>query len=111
MMRKKLIITFLLAALFGFTALGFAQPQKTSRPVHKNVMHGKILSLDPATNSMVVIQRKTGAKITIEVGPKVIATLKAGDHVRIELKKGSKTAESVTVIQNEKGKNKTERKG
>jgi hypothetical protein len=63
-----------------------------------DTIKGKITSIDTVKNVIVVKERAIKTEKTIAVDPKVIATLKVGDIVKIESKTGSNVADSVKVI-------------
>ena len=63
-----------------------------------DTIKGKITSIDTAKNVIVLKEMKTKVEKTITVDPKVIATLKVGDAVKIESKTGSNVADSVKVV-------------
>jgi len=63
-----------------------------------DIIKGKITSIDTAKNVIVLKEMKTKIEKTITVDPKVIATLKVGDAVKIESKTGSNVADSVKVL-------------
>ena len=73
-------------------------PAATTAKAGIDIIKGKITSIDTTKNVIVLKEMKTKADLTIAVDPKVIATLKVGDAVKIESKTGSNVADSVKVV-------------
>lgn len=102
-MKKILIVITGMAFLLSLSSLTFAQSAKSS--VHlKNpkpameVIQGKIISVDSTKNEIVVKDNKTAQDRTFVVNRKVIPTLTLNEEVKVKIKEGSNSAESVTVI-------------
>ena len=87
-MKKMTPFLFGILVLTGFTAVGFAE-----------VVQGPVQSIDAAKNEIVVKDNASGADKTIIVHPKVAATLKTGAVVKVSLKPGSITADTVEVTE------------
>jgi hypothetical protein len=91
-----------LLLICGLSTLGFAQTAQAKaakKPeVKTEVVRGKILSIDPAKNEIVVKDNKTGVARSIVVDPKQIGSLKVDEEIRARLKSGSNIAESVKRI-------------
>ena len=81
-MKKLLIIAVALTLVIGFTMLAFAQnpkPAATNPPkIRAELIKGDIVSVDPINNQIVV-------KETINVDPKAIGSLKAGEQVEVRI--------------------------
>ena len=99
------IAAILLVALMSFSMiLGTVFAADTKAPAADTakagteIIKGKITSIDTVKNVIVVKEKATKTERTIAVDPKVIATLKVGDIVKIESKTGSNVADSVKVI-------------
>jgi len=101
-MLKIIAVTSALIAVVGFTAPGFAEARGNGAmaAVHAGTyvyVTGAIASVDAAANE-VVIKEASGADKTIVVDAKDAATLKAGDKVKVKMKRGTKTAVSITPL-------------
>ena len=87
----KKVLVFVLAAFvaLGFSTNSFAQGKKGS--AHKaaaaaNIIHGKIVSVDAASNTIVVKDDATGSDRTVSVSAEAASSLKAGEKVRVKNK-------------------------
>ena len=63
-----------------------------------DTIKGKITSIDTVKNTITLKELKTKADVTITVDPKIIATLKVGNSVKITSKAGSNMADTVKVL-------------
>ncbi len=105
-MKKIRVIVVYLIAFICFATLSFAggtkgTPSNTTK--HKaEIIIGKIVSVDPVKNEIVIKEDKTGIDKTIQVRPKTISSLKIGEHVKAKLKPQDNKAESVKIIRKHK---------
>ena len=97
-MKTAAILLVVLMSLYMVSGTAGAANVKTAARATVEIIKGKISSIDTPQNVIVVKESKTGVEKTITVNPKVIATLKVGDMVKIESKTGSGVADSVKVI-------------
>ena len=82
-MKKLLIIAVALTMVIGFTMLTFAQtnqqqPAPKPHKIQAEIVKGEIVSVDSTNNKIVV-------KETINVDPKAIGSLKAGEQVDVRI--------------------------
>lgn len=101
-MKKIIVILFALLLICGMSALSFAQTSQATgakkAAVNTEIIRGKIISIDTAKNEIVVKENKTDIEKTITVDPKVIASLKTNEAVKVTLNKGSNIAVSLQKI-------------
>ncbi len=101
-MKKITVILVALIFLCGLGTFSFAQTAqgKTDKKAEAKteLIRGKIISIDTTKNEIVVKDNKAGVEKTIAVDPRVIASLKTGEEVRIRVKEGSNIAESVREV-------------
>jgi len=104
----KTFVIILVAALFASVPLasGFAQDETTNTETqlvnNEDVLRGRIESIDPVKNEIVIRQLSTGEERTFKVTPEELADLTVGKRVRIQFDPETNTAESVksTVFKN-----------
>ena len=96
------IVAILLVALMSLYMVSGSASAKNVKPVAvKNAIEtlvGTITSIDTAKNEVVIKEGNNGTEKSIAVDPKLISTLKVGEKVKISLKTGNKTADSVKVM-------------
>jgi len=101
-MKKITVILVALLLICAMSTLSFAQTSQGTGAkkavVNTEIIRGKIISIDTAKNEIVVKENKTGTEKAISIDPKVIATLKIDDQVKVTLKEGSNIAASVKKI-------------
>ncbi len=107
MIRKSLI--GLVVSLFLLGAgnyLSFAQwpHSKMNRKaaVKLEVVVGKIVSIDPVKNEIVVQENDTGVDKTFVVNGKLISSLKVDEEVKVKAPEGSNAAKSVKALRPKK---------
>ena len=113
-MRKTISMMIALVLLVVAVPFSFAKEDKapaTPKDAAKTqeateVVIGKVASVDTAKKTIVVTDKKTGTDKTFTVSDKAIATVKAGDKVKVKFKTGSDTAISVKIIPAESKKSK-----
>lgn len=105
-MRKAIVLLISLLFLCSFSTLSFAQKAqgKTAKRAESNIeiIRGKAISIDAAKNEVVIKDEKTGAERIISVTPKIISSLKTDEEVKVTVKSGTSTAESVKEITKKK---------
>lgn len=92
-MKKFIAVMVAVVTVMTFTMVGFAKEAVKKETVVK----GEIVSINTATNEVVIKDTKTNTEKTIMVSPKEIATLKKGEQVKAFLKEGTNTAEKIKV--------------
>jgi hypothetical protein len=105
-MKKVIVIAIVVMSLASFSTFSFAQSQKdkpTKEAVKEvvkstEVFKGKITSIDPTKNEIVVKNNKTGTEKTFIVDPKEISSLKVGEEVKVTYKTGSNIADSIKKV-------------
>jgi hypothetical protein len=101
-MKKITVILLALLLICTMSKLSFAQKSQTTgakkAAVNTEIIRGKIISIDTTKNEIVVRENKTGTEKTITVDPKVIASLKTDEDVKVMLKAGSNVAEQVKKL-------------
>jgi len=101
-MRKITIILVVLLLICAMSKLSFAQNSQTTSTkkavVNTETIRGKITSIDTVKNEILVRESKTGIEKIIMVDPKVIASLKTDEDVKVTLKAGSNVAEQVRKL-------------
>jgi len=101
-MKKITIILVALLLICAMSKLSFAQKSQATGAkkavVNTESIKGKITSIDTAKNEIVVKENKTGTEKTITVDPKVMASLKTDEDVKVTLKTGSNVAEQVKKL-------------
>lgn len=102
-MKKIFIVTFVVMMFMVFTTLSYAETPKSAQ-VKLDTIKGVIVSIDSANNQIVVKEKNSGALKTFVLGQKAIASLKAGEHVKVKVNHGSNRAESIKVIKSRKVK-------
>lgn len=104
-MKKTIAAAVAVLFLLGFANFTFAQEKKhkTAKAAQQSVeiVRGKVVSVDPASRQITVIDNKTQANRSFVVSEKAIKAVKVGDEVKIKVKAGSTNAESVTVVNSE----------
>ena len=106
-MKKITYVIFILFLLIGIASPIYAQMkhEKNAKKAEANleIIKGKIVSVDAAKNEIVLKEKKTGVIKTIAVSPEQIASLKSDEDIKVTLKAGSSTAESIKhVVKNPK---------
>lgn len=101
-MRKAMLVAIAIVSVVSLATFGFAlAAQGKSSKVAKTsteVIRGKIISIDSAKNEIVIKNNKTGAESIIVVNSKEISSLKVGEEVKVTLKAGSNTAQTIKKI-------------
>jgi len=93
-----LVVVFFLFAVGELISVSPAQAASVKKIQKTETIRGKIISVDPAKNEVVVKDNKTGAEKTIAVAPKDSASLKVDEEVRITLKAGTNRAERIKKV-------------
>lgn len=101
-MRKTVVLLVSLLFLCSLSTLSFAQKAqgKTAKKAESNVeiIRGKIISIDAVNNAILIRDEKTGTERTISASPQMISSLKTDEEVKIKVKLGTSTAESIKKI-------------
>lgn len=101
-MKKLTIFLSMLLLICAIATLSFAQASMAAgakkSEVATEIIKGKIISIDAVKNEIVVKEKKTDAEKVIMVDPKILSSLKVDGEVKVTLKAGSSTAESVKNI-------------
>ena len=97
-MKKVLFALFLSVAFAGVSLVSFAKAPAAA-PSHqlKDVVKGKIVSIDEAKSTIVVKSTKTQKEKTITVNAEQLKRVKVGDSVKVMLQAGKNVAETITV--------------
>ena len=98
-MLRIIAVTAAFIAVVSFTALGFAETTKQATAKgHTDIyVNGTVMSVDSATNE-VVIKEASGTDNKIVVDANDASTLKAGDKVKVRIKRHTNTAVRVTPL-------------
>ena len=94
-MKKVLGIVLAAVVIAGVSTTAFAAkaPAKKSERIV-----AEIISLDPASNTMVVKREENGESRTVKITSKAAAQLQVGDRVRIKYANGANGVTSVRVL-------------
>ena len=105
-MRRAILVAITIISLAGFAALGFAQEAKgkSSKAAKAGieVIKGKIVSIYPDKNEIVIKDNNTEVAKTVVVDAKEISSLKVGEELKIKLRAGSNVADSIKKIKSTK---------
>jgi ribosomal protein S9 len=101
-MKKITVILVALLLICAMSKLSFAQkPQATGikkTAVNAGIIRGKITSIDTVKKEIEVKENNTGTEKTIMVDPKVIASLKTDEDVKVTIKAGGNVVERVKKL-------------
>jgi hypothetical protein len=101
-MKKLTIFLSMLLLICAISTLSFAQASMAAgtgkAKTANEIIKGKIISVDTAKSEVVVREKNTNAEKIITVDPKTISSLRADEEVKITLKAGTNTAESIKNI-------------
>jgi len=92
-MKKQIIAGVVALSLVCFFGAGCSK-KHGPKP---NQVKGSIVSVDPVKNEAVIKDKYTGEKKTVIVDSKDIAGLKPGKKIKVMLKPGTNTAESIKL--------------
>jgi hypothetical protein len=105
-MKKLFAFAIMLAALAGFAGIGFAQDEVREPTVDTaaviEVLTGTVVSVDAATNAVVVKDETTGIERTVTATPAMIGTIKAGDKVKVSIGEEMEVKDIVKVTEEKK---------
>ncbi|PIU40964.1 MAG: hypothetical protein COS99_07820 [Candidatus Omnitrophica bacterium CG07_land_8_20_14_0_80_42_15] len=100
-MKKLVAIVVLLMVVVGLTTASYAKSGKLLPNLLKknvDVIRGSVVAVDATKNEIIVKDSKTGVDKTILAGSNLTSSLKVGEEVKVMVKIGTNTAESIKLI-------------
>jgi len=84
-MNKKIIMAVMALVVLSLTTSSFAETYQKSLGVTSIIITGTVASVDTARNNFVVKDRETGKQKVVYADGNTVASLNAGDPVRVIL--------------------------
>jgi len=84
-MNRKIIMSVMALVVLSLTTLSFAETYQKSLWATSIIITGTVVSVDTAKNNFVVEDRETGKQKVVYADANTVASLHAGDPVRVIL--------------------------